>query len=331
MTSRTRTTIGAVTAAALVAVAIAVVVVVSRRSGPGPHAVACDGVAVTGGTDIQTAIDSHPPGTTFCLSGAFVLASSVLPKPLDVFVGPADLSGSIETGFDLKASGAVGVTIDALTLHGFSVSAVNCWTGATVRNSELYDNARNALGCGLEGTGGVLIEGNDIHDNGSAAELGRGAAGMKFARADGVVVRNNRIDHNIGNGVWCDVDCRVFTVQGNTVWGNLQKGIFFEISLGPALIEDNTVTYNNCAPSVWGSTCTPQRSGSPGGGITANSSMNVTIRDNVLGHNEVAGINFRDDSRPYDAPFHIVVSGNELNGDVLLRCESLGVTCSDNA
>jgi hypothetical protein len=329
VTSRTRTTVGVVALVALVAGVVAAVEVAGHR-GARPTT-RCAGVSVPAGGDIQTAIDAHAAGTTFCLTGAFDVSSPLLPKSGDTFVGPADISGSAENGFDLKAAGARGVTVEGLTLHGFSVSGVNCWTGATIRNSEFSDNGRDGLGCGLEGTGDVLIEGNDIHDNGSLAELGYAASGMKFAAADGVVVRDNRIEHNVGNGVWCDVDCHAFTVQGNTVWGNTQKGIFFEISLGPAVIEDNTVTFNNCAPSVWGSVCVPQGPGSPGGGITANSSVNVIIRNNILGNNEVAGINVRDDSRPYAAPFHIVVTGNVLNGDDLLRCGSLGVRCSDNA
>jgi hypothetical protein len=290
----------------------------------------CDGIVVPAGTSLSAGVSDAPAGTTFCLSGSYTLTSPVTPKSGDVFEGPADLTGPVDTGFDVKGASATGVTFDNLVLHDFGLRAIDCWTGTVVRNSELYGNLRNGIGCGLDGTGGVVIENNYIHDNGSDAELGRGGGGMKFAKADGLVVRNNRIERNVGNGLWCDVDCHSFTARANTVWGNSRKGIFFEIGFGPALIEDNVVTFNNCAASIWDASCTSQGSGAPGGGIAINSSVHVTVRNNVLGHNEVAGINVRDDSRPYDAPFDISVTGNTMNGDALLHCGEWGITCSGN-
>ena len=53
------------------------------------------------------------------------------------------------------------------------------------------------------------------------------------------------------------------------------------------------------------------------------------IRDNTLGGNMVAGVNFRDDSRLYDAPFDIVVEGNVANGDLIRRCGEWGIVCID--
>lgn len=55
------------------------------------------------------------------------------------------------------------------------------------------------------------------------------------------------------------------------------------------------------------------------------------IRGNTLGGNVTAGVNFRDDSRLYDAPFDIVVEGNVHNGDVLRRCGEWGIVCIDRS
>ncbi len=305
----------------------------------------CDGVAVPSGASIQQHIDANPAGATLCLSGTYRVGIPLQPKDGQTFVGPASLVGDgADTGFAVKTGngrGATGVTIDGLEMSGFTLRAVDCWEGTTVRRSDIHHNGRNGLGCGLEGHGGVLIEDNDVHHNGNTLELGRGGAGMKFAAAGGVTVRGNRVWENVGNGVWCDVDCGAFTVVDNRIWGNTRKGVFYEISHGPALIAGNTVLDNNCSPDYWGDgnpACYlnpgvygPQSPGSPGGGIATNSSTNVTIRDNVLGGNMEAGINVRDDSRIYDAPFGIRIEGNDMRGDRLLHCGEWGVTCVGNA
>ena len=57
----------------------------------------CQGVAVTPANDVQRAIDSHPPGTTFCLTaGTYRLVTALAPKHGDALVGRqgAVLSGS---------------------------------------------------------------------------------------------------------------------------------------------------------------------------------------------------------------------------------------------
>lgn len=303
----------------------------------------CTGVDVVAPASIQAAIDANPTGTTFCLSGSFVLTADLLPKSDDTFTGPADITGSNATGFEIKTANATGVTLDTLTIHGFSIRGVDCWLGTVARNLAIYGNARNAFGCGLEGVAnaGVLIETSNIYGNGSVAELGAGGGGMKFANADGVTIRNNHVYGNIGNGVWFDLDSHAASITGNTIEGNTRKGVFIEISAGLATISGNTVTENNCSPVWWNDgnpecdlgngTFGPQGSGSPGGGIAANSSLHVTITGNILGGNVIAGINFRDDSRVYDAPFDISVTNNTLNGDALLKCGQWGIVCSGNA
>jgi hypothetical protein len=301
----------------------------------------CD-VVVVAPASIQTASKAAGVGDTLCLSGRFVISSPIRPKDGQTFLGPAEVTGSGHTAIQARAegapTGAIDVTINGLEIHGFDLRAVGCWRGTTVRDSELHDNGRIGVGCGLRGGGGVLIEGNHIHSNGDPAHTGGGAGGMKFAACDGCTVRDNLIESNIGNGIWCDVDCGAFTAVGNQVEGNTRKGIFYEISHGPALIADNTVTFNNCAERYWPNpdpVCDlpdgsfgPQSAAAPGGGIAANSSLGVTIRENMLEGNEGSGIVIRDDDRPYDAPLETVIQGNELLGDEIKGCELDGVTCS---
>ena len=303
----------------------------------------CD-VAVRAPASIQEASAGADAGATLCLSGEFQLSMPIRPKDGQTFIGPAVLKGvdGAHTGFALKGgAGPAGiasdVTIERVEMFGFVLRAVECWQGAVVRDSELHHNGRNGVGCGLQ-DGDVLIEGNDIHHNGDPSHTGSGASGLKLAGGEGVVVRGNRVHENIGNGIWCDVDCGAFSALDNEVFGNTRKGIFYEISHGPALIAGNTVTFNNCSPRYWpdpepacdlpDGSFGPQSAAAPGGGIAANSSQGVTIEDNVVEGNEGSGIVIRDDARPYDAPLQIVIRGNELHGDRLKGCEIAGVSCS---
>ena len=57
-------------------------------------------------------------------------------------------------------------------------------------------------------TATVLVDDVEIDDNGSAAYLGLLVRGDQSGlHANGVTVRNSDVHDNIGNGVWCDVQC----------------------------------------------------------------------------------------------------------------------------
>jgi len=74
----------------------------------GPVPRSCDGVTVTTSDDVQKAIDTHPPGTTFCFAaGTFRLEAPLKPEEGDAFIGQegAVLSGSkVLTGWRKKGS-----------------------------------------------------------------------------------------------------------------------------------------------------------------------------------------------------------------------------------
>jgi hypothetical protein len=311
--------------------------------------VACDVSLVGPADDVHTAVAAAPAGAVICLSGTFPLSSPIEPKSGQAFLGPAVLEGTAgaDTGIEARspgaATGAAGVVIEGLEMHSFSLRGVACWRDMVVRGSWIHDNGRNGIGCGLEGSGPLLIEGNVIERNGDPQHLGSGSAGIKIAGGDAVTVRDNRVEANVGNGIWCDAGCASFTVSGNVVLGSTRRGVYFETSLGPASIEQNTVQDNNCSPVYWGDgdpECPlpngafgPLSVNSPGGGIAMNSSCPsgsaCAIRGNTLGGNVTAGVNFRDDNRLYDAPFDVVVEGNVPNGDLLRRCGEWGIVCID--
>ena len=148
----------------------------------------------------------------FCLSGAFNINSPIMPKDGNSFTGPASITGAGNHGFDLRSgtnAGSDNVTLTNLDVGGFDVSGVECWLGLTISGGRYHNNLHNGIGCGLVDTpdADVLIDGAQVDHNGSLAELGRGGGGMKFARADGLVVRNTETFLNIGDAIWCDVQC----------------------------------------------------------------------------------------------------------------------------
>jgi parallel beta helix pectate lyase-like protein len=96
----------------------------------GPVARSCQGVAVTATDNVQRVIDSHPPGTTFCLSaGTYRLVTPLVPKRGDVLVGHqgAVLSGSkVLTGWrtDGRVWSATGFLPPSPGSHGECASSV---------------------------------------------------------------------------------------------------------------------------------------------------------------------------------------------------------------
>jgi Lamin Tail Domain/Right handed beta helix region len=291
-------------------------------------------VEIEPGADIQTAIDANPAGTKFLLSGNYTISTTILPKPGNRFVGPATIVGAgAEVAFEAKtgSGGAADVRFIDLDVSGF-VHGIDCWDGTHVIGGRYHDNSRNGIGCGLEG-GDVLIDGVEVDHNGSQADLGSGASGLKFANGHGIVVRNSYIHDNLGNGVWCDQQCGDFTVIDNRIIHNSRKGVHYEKSgesdlqgitfIGAAYIARNVVQGNGWEGRQYADA-----------GIAAVSSKNILIEDNVLGGNAFAnGIKIiQDDRLTGDAHgwvvSNVVIGSNAMNGDNVVGCDSPGVDCS---
>ena len=129
--------------------------------------------------------------------------------------------------------------------HGAGVYA---GPGTTVRRCELIDNGQH----GLLGRGAdVVVEDNLIARNNYAGfSSGWSAGGAKFVETTGLVVRANRVEANIGPGLWTDVGARDTLYEGNEVLDNTGAGILHEISYD-AVISDNDVTGNGSPDQGW--------------------------------------------------------------------------------
>lgn len=291
----------------------------------------CEGVQVTG--SIRAAIAAHPAGTRFCLSGRYDIGRALVPKDRQSFIGPAVLvaaNGNL-SGFKLKAADADHVAFVRLDMSGFGLRAIECWTGVQIIGGRYHHNGRNGIGCGLDGGGRIRIDGVEVDHNGSEAELGRGSAGIKFARAHGAVVRDSFIHDNLGNGVWCDVQCGDFRVLDAVIVRNGRKGVHYEKSGA----SDGMVSYQGfayIARNVIQDNGWEGREHAADGGVGLVSSKNVLIEDNVFGGNHRAGVFVRQDGRLSGDKHgwvisNVVIRNNIMNGDPLVGCDLDGVRC----
>jgi mannuronan 5-epimerase len=181
--------------------------------------------------------------------------------------------------------------------------------GVTVRGNSVVDNG--GPGATVNRADGVVVEDNDFSRNNDAhyGVGGCGAfctmAGLKVAHTAGLTVRHNTFAANDGSGFWCDLGCTDGTITGNTVTGNSNNGLFWEVS-ARASITGNTVRGN-------------------GRGIKISGSDRVTVTGNVVADNGTQ-LGVYDDARPASTDSYsagrglswnttgAVVSGNTFAG-----------------
>jgi len=210
------------------------------------------------------------------------------------------------------AGGSSGVTLTGLTIEKFAAASQDAalhgdnTRGWVVRQNEFRWNHS----AGIKTGSGMQVIGNNIHHNGQeglAAYLSTNvlvqdneiaynntagydpeweAGGTKFAGTDSLVVRNNRVHHNQGKGLWTDVDNIHTLYDGNTVTDNTDQGIFHEISY------DALIKNNDCERNGFGNA----NNALSGSGILVASSSNVEIAFNKVVGN-ANGIGARQENR----------------------------------
>ncbi|GEM_PF-2349992 len=160
--------------------------------------------------------------------------------------------------------------------HGVGIKATD---GSKVTGNYVHHNGQ--LGLGGDGDG-LLIENNEIaYNNNASYEWGWEGGGTKFAKTRDLVVRNNYSHHNLGPGLWTDIDNIDTLYEGNRVMHNAGIGIFHEISYD-AVIRNNYLEGNGAGHSAW----------LWGSGIVVAASPNVEVYGNELVNNAdgIAGI-----------------------------------------
>jgi hypothetical protein len=129
--------------------------------------------------------------------------------------------------------------------HGLGISG---GPGTRVLRNNVHHNGQ--LGIGSIGANG-LIEGNEISYNNLAGyHTDWEGGGTKFAETQDLIVRGNRVHHNLGPGLWTDINNIRTVYENNVVYDNDLAGIFHEISYD-AVIRNNVVMGNGRLLSVW--------------------------------------------------------------------------------
>jgi len=130
-------------------------------------------------------------------------------------------------------TGRKNITLENLELNGAQV-ATNCisgWIGMFNKSVKAYGGKMTGFHINGEGIGrdfGIVNEDCDFSNNGSAAEVGHGAAGTKVFNVHGITYRRCKANNNTGNGFWSDHSCgRVEYFDCESV-GNSVRGYFRE-------------------------------------------------------------------------------------------------------
>ena len=119
----------------------------------------------------------------------------------------------------------------------------------TIRRVESHHNGQ--LGIAASGGTNVLVELTEIHHNNTRGfDSGWEGGGTKFTYTNGLIVRNNEVHHNLGPGLWTDIDCYDTLYEGNRSYANTGPGIFHEISFD-AVIRNNEVYENGFGQTSW--------------------------------------------------------------------------------
>ncbi|HXJ42457.1 MAG TPA: right-handed parallel beta-helix repeat-containing protein, partial [Bryobacteraceae bacterium] len=114
-----------------------------------------------------------------------------------------------------------------------------------------YTHDNGQLGMGGSGTN-ILVEGNEIaRNNYIGVDHDFECGGFKFAKSDGLIVRNNYSHDNAGPGMWTDISSIRTLYENNLVMNNARSGIFHETSYD-AVIRNNMLFNNGSfAPDDW--------------------------------------------------------------------------------
>jgi hypothetical protein len=259
------------------------------------------------GDDIQRSVDSNGDGRTFVLHPGRYVAQQIVPKANQVFVGQAGaildgngkkyaflakrrnvtVAGLEITGYSpesrtgvIQSSGASGWKILGNNIHHNKEIGVKASAEWLVADNHIHHNSRY----GLTGFGpDIAVIGNEISHNRTDESLPRGdSSGTKFVNTVDLLLKDNYVHHNNGNGLWVDINNLNPLIEDNLVVANEREGIFIEISCG-GTIRDNHLEANGADAPY------PSWMGEGAAILVANSPNVKVYRNTIVGHEKGIG------------------------------------------
>jgi len=221
-------------------------------SGPLPELALPDGASrVEIGQSLQEALDRVGPDGTVVVASGIHGGQSVVPQSGQTILGEPGAILSGEGAQFAFRSASPGVTIRGLVIEGYEpedkqgvVQGEEGARGWTVSGNEIRNNAE----VGIVAKSGWTVTDNRVHHNGRYGIIGSGAqlliegneiacsalthgstsdsAATKFVHTTDIVIRNNNVHDNFGNGLWVDINNVDFRIEGNRAEGNAHSGIF---------------------------------------------------------------------------------------------------------
>ncbi|MBD3392092.1 MAG: hypothetical protein GF418_08450 [Chitinivibrionales bacterium] len=95
---------------------------------------------------------------------------------------------------------------------------------------QCYIHHMGQLGVTIVTSTGSVFERNELYYNGvQDFNLGWERGATKFVKTDGLVLRNNYSHHNIGDGLWTDIENDNVVFAGNVLVDNYRMGLIHEI------------------------------------------------------------------------------------------------------
>ena len=160
-------------------------------------------------------------------------------------------SGAVSAGVNWLLTG-----VEVRLNHG---GGVRMGPGTIVRNSFIHHNGELGIAGGQADCSrakGIVLENSELsYNNAAGYNWGWEAGATKWVYTDGLIVRNNYIHDNYGNGLWTD-GFNINTVyEGNMVEDNYGAGIIHELGFA-AVIRNNVIEGNGfqhpVPGDVWG-------------------------------------------------------------------------------
>lgn len=141
----------------------------------------------------------------------------------------------------IHAPNGSGWVVTGNTVRWNHAGGISLGTSCIVNRNYAHHNGQVAIG-GYDADG-CLFQNNEIFLNGAFFSPSWGAGGIKVTYQRHAVLVHNYVHHNMGGGIWCDIDCHDVLIEDNDVNDNDYFGIFYEISFN-GTIHNNRVLRN---------------------------------------------------------------------------------------